>query len=137
MNDSFNCMACGAPVNAQPGEDVMPCPYCDTTLTIPLHLRRARPVETDNTRAGRPRDPFSAAASVRLDDKTRERSALETEMLAGALRTAQPFARGAARFYNYFVLAKYFLPGVLAALVVACLAGCGIMGGIVFFLSRQ
>lgn len=125
MSDSFLCTACGAPVIPDAGQEVMPCPYCDTTLTIPPKLRRKKAV-TARTEAAvsKPRDPFSAAASVRLDEKSAERSKRETELLTGALRGAQPIARGAARLYNFWVLAKYFLPGILAFLAITCTLAC-------------
>ncbi|PKN94982.1 MAG: hypothetical protein CVU44_04010 [Chloroflexi bacterium HGW-Chloroflexi-6] len=123
MPTPFSCSTCGAPVTAEPGMEIMPCPYCGVALTIPPRLRRKKATVMEPTRPEKPKDPFSAAASVRLDKKTTG-SQNETEMLTGALRQAQPIARGAAKLYNFWVLAKYFLPGILIALTVICLVIC-------------
>ena len=127
MSDSsFPCPACGAPVIPEAGQEVMACPYCDTTLTIPPKLRRKKSESAVRTETAAPKskDPFSAAASVRLDEKSTERSKRESELLTGALRSAQPIARGAARLYNCWVLAKYFLPGILIFLAITCSLAC-------------
>jgi len=125
MSDSFPCPACGAPVAPEAGQEVMACPYCDTTLTIPAGLRRKKATRVRKEPvASKPKDPFSAAASVRLDEKAVERGKRESELLTGALRSAQPVARGAARLYNFWVLAKYFLPGILIFLAITCSLAC-------------
>lgn len=125
MSDSFPCPACGAPVDPEAGQEAMACPYCDTNLIIPPKLRRkkAAAARTESP-TPKPKDPFSAAASVRLDEKVAERSKRESELLTGALRSAQPMARGAARLYNFWVLAKYFLPGILIFLAITCSLAC-------------
>jgi hypothetical protein len=136
MPKPFNCTVCGAPVIAEPGAQVMPCPYCDSALTIPPRLRRkAKPQSAPA--APRPRDPFSAAASVRLDDATRERSQREAEMLSNGLRRVQPIALQAARLYNIGILARHYLPGCLIALAIACLLGCVAVTVIVFYLGMN
>lgn len=135
MPKSFPCLACGASVTAEPGAEVMPCPYCDTTLSIPVHLRRAPTVEPVVPQ--KPRDPFEAAAQVRLDEKARERSAKESELLSETLRRAQPIATQAAKFYNFWVLAKYSLPGILVGLVVLCLLSCAALAGITIFFAQR
>ncbi len=126
MSDSsFPCPACGAPVTPEAGQEVMACPYCDTTLTIPNGLRRKKTIRVrEGPAVLKPKDPFSAAASVRLDENSTERSKRESELLTGALRSAQPIARGAARLYNFWVLAKYFLPGILIFLAITCSLAC-------------
>jgi uncharacterized Zn finger protein (UPF0148 family) len=135
MPTSFPCIACGAPVVAEPGAEVMPCPYCDTTLSIPLHLRRAPAAGPDIPQ--KPRDPFEAAAQVRLDEKARERSAKESELLSETLRRAQPIAAQAAKVYNFWVLAKYYLPGILIGLVVLCLLSCAAIAGITIYFAQR
>lgn len=138
MPKPFPCIACGADVTAEPGAEVMPCPYCGTTLTIPPRLRQeARSEPLEARPASGPRDPFSAAASVRLDNETRERGQRESEMLAEGLRRAQPIATKAVGVYNSWVLARRFLPGCLAALVVACLLGCLANIALLVFLSQR
>jgi predicted RNA-binding Zn-ribbon protein involved in translation (DUF1610 family) len=138
MPKPFPCLACGADVTAEPGAEVMPCPYCGTALTIPPRLRRkARPEPFEARPESGPRDPFSAAASVRLDDETRERSRRESEMLTDGLRRAQPLATKAVQVYNSWVLASRFVPGCLAALVVACLLGCLANIALLVFLSQR
>jgi hypothetical protein len=117
--------------------EIMSCPYCSVALTIPPRLRRKKATEIKpDQSAAKPKDPFSAAASVRLDKKTAERNQNETEMLAGALRQAQPIARGAAKLYNFWVLAKYFLPGILIALTVICLVACIVSLGLGIYLGQ-
>lgn len=135
MPKPFPCLACGADVAAEPGAEVMPCPYCGTALTIPLHLRRAptaKPVIPQ-----KPRDPFEAAAQVRLDETARERSARESELLSETLRRAQPIAAQAAKVYNFWVLAKYYLPGILVGLAVLCLLSCAALAGITIFFAQR
>jgi len=137
MPQPFNCTACGAPVIADPGTDIMSCPYCNSALTIPPHhQRKAKPEDAPAAHTPRPRDPLSAAASVRLDDATRERSQRETEMLTNGLRHAQPFALKAARLYNIGILARHYLPGCITFLVIACIAGCLAVAVIGFYLGR-
>ena len=92
MPKTFECLACGAPVTAEPGEEVMPCPYCGAALTIPPRLRRKRSPQTTSA-PPRPRNPFSAAASVRLDEKTLERRQRESEMLTNET-VEKPFFAG-------------------------------------------
>ena len=137
MPKPFPCTACGAPVTAEPGLEIMACPYCATTLTIPPRLRRKKIVNVDSAPAAKPRDPFSAAASVKLDDKAKERSQRETEMLTSAMRRAQPIATQAAKIYNFWVLAKYFLPGILVALAVMCLLSCAVMTGLAIYFAQR
>jgi predicted RNA-binding Zn-ribbon protein involved in translation (DUF1610 family) len=134
MPKPFPCIACGADVTAEPGAEVMPCPYCGTALTIPARLRRKASPELFEAR---PRDPFSAAASVRLDEATRERSQRESEMLTDGLRRAQPLATKAVQAYNSWVVARQFVPGCLAALVVTCLLGCLGTIAILVILSQR
>lgn len=135
MTKSFNCAACGAPVIAEPGAEVMACPYCGSALTIPPRLRRKAVPQPVAPQAS-PRDPFSAAASARLDEKTLERTQRETDMLADGLRKAQPVAQAAMQAYRYWVLARYSLPGCLAFAVIACLISCAALVAAAFFLGR-
>jgi hypothetical protein len=103
-------------------------------LTIPPRLRRkAKPQSA--TAASRPLDPFSAAASVRLDDTTRERSQRESEMLTNGLRQVQPIALKAARLYNIGILARHYLPGCITVLVIACVLGCVAVAVFGFYLG--
>jgi len=138
MPKPFPCIACGADVTAEPGAEVMPCPYCGTALTIPARLRhKASPESFEAKPESGPRDPFSAAASVRLDEATRERSRRESEMLTDGLRRAQPLATKAVQAYNSWVVASRFLPGCLVALVVTCLLGCLGTIAILVILSQR
>jgi DNA-directed RNA polymerase subunit RPC12/RpoP len=137
MPKPFNCTACGAPVIAEPGTDIMSCPYCNSALTIPPHHRRKAKLESaPAAQTSRPRDPFSAAASLRLDDATRERSQRESEMLANGLRRVQPVALKAARLYNIGILARHYLPGCITVLAIACLLGCATIAVAGFYLAR-
>ena len=136
MPKTFECIACGAPVTAKPGEEVMPCPYCGAALTIPPRLRSKRSPQT-TPEPSRPRDPFSAAASVRLDEKTLERRQRESEMLTNGLRRAQPIAQKAAWAYNYWILARHYLPGCLMILIIACLLTCALIVAISIYLGRS
>jgi uncharacterized Zn finger protein (UPF0148 family) len=136
MPKTFECPACGAPVTAKPGEEVMPCPYCGAALTIPPRLRRKRNPQI-TPEPPRPRDPFSAAASVRLDEKTLERRQRETEMLANGLRRAQPIAHKAVWAYNSWILARRYLPGCLAIAILACLLTCALIAAIGIYLGRS
>ncbi len=130
MLESFKCAACGAPVIADPGAEAMACPYCSSNLPIPPEFRRGAQKLDEPPPPPRPLTPLEAAASVRLDDATRERSLREAEMLASGLRRAQPLASGATRLYNSFVLARQHLPGCIIALVILCLLGCAAIAGL-------
>jgi hypothetical protein len=145
MLESFKCTACGAPVIAEPGAEAMACPYCNSMLSIPPEFRRgAQKLDETPPSPSRPLTPLEAAARVRLDDATRERSLREAEMLANGLRRAQPIASAAlrhvqpiasaaTRLYNQWVLARRYLPGCISALVILCLLGCAAIVALVVY----
>ncbi len=140
MPNSFPCPACGAPVEPAPNKTLMTCPFCGTSLTIPVDLRWNQftaPELPPATPGGKPIfDPFKAAENARFSGKKAEKAQAETEFVTNALRRAQPIAAGAVSAYALWTSLRRFLPGCLVAVVILCALSCGASIFLLFFIGR-
>lgn len=140
MPGTFPCPACGAPVEPAPNKTLMPCPFCGTSLTIPMDLRWNQftaPELPPATPGGKPVfDPFRAAENARFSGEKAEKAQAETQFVTNALRQAQPIATGAVSAYALWASLRRFLPGGLVAVGILCALSCGASIFLLFFIGR-
>lgn len=105
-DNTFPCLACGAPVLPVAGVTHMACEYCGVTLAIPEEL------QVDAV-------PLGSTFKIPDPEPTPEMEASEF------LRAAQPVARKAFNLFALWTWVRRFLPGCLVVLIVSCLCLIG------------
>ena len=102
-DNTFPCIACGAPVLPEVGVTHMACEYCGVTLAIPEELQE---------------DAVPLGSTFKIPDPE---PAPEMEA-AEFLRAAQPVARKAFNLFALWMWVQRFLPGCITlVLFVSCL----------------
>lgn len=104
--NTFPCLACGAPVLPVAGVTHMACEYCGVTLVIPEELQE---------------DAVPLGSTFKFPDPE---PTPETEV-AEFLRAAQPVARKAFNLFALWTWVRRFLPGCLVVLIISCLCLIG------------
>lgn len=129
---TFPCLACGAPVEPLTNKTGMPCPYCGSALTIPVHLR------TENTPPPPPKAVFDPIARARaaVTPEMRLKNIENTEKATGLLRKIEPTASKAYRTYAWLVLIKYFTPTCLAVFGTLCFLAMVASGLLFYFIQN-
>jgi len=112
---TFPCVACGAPVEPEPGKTHMACSYCGSNLAIPKELQRD-------------------AVPLGSTFKTPEPKPSPEMEAADFLRKAQPVATKAFNLFAIWTWIRRFLPGCL---IMLALSVCLCAGSILFFVSQS
>lgn len=132
--ETFPCPACGASVEPVSNQNIMPCPYCNYGLTIPVGLRWKQAVETPPVKMPK-FDPFSVANQV-VTPEMRAKKIEAAQKTSHLLRKAAPLATNAYRTYAWWSMLAFFAPTCLTVLGSICVISVIVWGVLIFLAQR-